>query len=139
MDKQECRQLARQRLAQLTPQALEGRGQAFCQKLLAMEDYQRAHTVFCYLSVEREPDTYPLIRQALAQGKRVCAPVCIRRGVMRARLLQSLEEQGSFFRVALCHGEALLDTVPTDPHDQRMDAIVTPEEVLFFDGRQGRL
>ena len=92
MDKQECRQLARQRLAQLTPQALEGRGQAFCQKLLAMEDYQRAHTVFCYLSVEREPDTYPLIRQALAQGKRVCAPVCIRRGVMRARLLQSLED-----------------------------------------------
>ena len=29
MDKQECRQLARQRLAQLTPQALEGSGQAF--------------------------------------------------------------------------------------------------------------
>ena len=36
------------------------------------------------------------------------------------------------FRVGVCHGFALMDSVPTEKHDERMDAVVTPEETLIF-------
>ena len=36
------------------------------------------------------------------------------------------------FRVGVCHGFALMDSVPTEKHDARMDAVVTPEETLIF-------
>lgn len=32
----------------------------------------------------------------------------------------------------ICHGFALMDSVPTEKHDARMDAVVTPEETLIF-------
>lgn len=91
MEKKECRKLARDRLDRLPEQALAGRGQQFARLLMALPEYRQAGTVFCYLSVDREPDTMPFLRQALAQGKRVCAPVCLGKGVMRARLLTQLE------------------------------------------------
>ena len=35
-------------------------------------------------------------------------------------------------RVGICHGFALVNCVPTEKHDVRMDAVVTPEETLIF-------
>lgn len=35
-------------------------------------------------------------------------------------------------RVGVCHEFALMDRVPTEEHDARMDAVVTPEETLIF-------
>lgn len=35
-------------------------------------------------------------------------------------------------RVGVCHGFALMNRVPTEDHDARMDAVVTPEETLIF-------
>lgn len=92
MNKNECREQARRIMAQLPAAALAGRGQAFAQALEALPEYAGAHTVFCYLSVDKEPETRPLIARALAAGKTVCAPVCIARGVMRARRLRSLAD-----------------------------------------------
>ncbi len=92
MDKKERRRQARQKLAALPEQALAGRGRLFAERLTALPEYRQARTIFCYLSVEREPDTAPILRQALAEGKVVCAPVCLEKGLMRARRLLSLEE-----------------------------------------------
>ena len=35
-------------------------------------------------------------------------------------------------RVGICHGFALVNRIPTESHDVRMDAVVTPEETLIF-------
>ena len=35
-------------------------------------------------------------------------------------------------RVGVCHEFALMDRVPTEDHDARMDAVVTPKETLIF-------
>lgn len=35
-------------------------------------------------------------------------------------------------RVGICHGFALVNHIPTEKHDVRMDAVVTPEETLIF-------
>lgn len=37
--------------------------------------YRQARWIGCYLAVELEVDTWPMVRQALADGKRVAAPV----------------------------------------------------------------
>lgn len=34
--------------------------------------------------------------------------------------------------VGICHGFALVNRIPTEKHDVRMDAVVTPEETLVF-------
>ena len=182
--KKDCRRWAKEAMAALTDQDLAGRGRAWAGQIESLEEFQRAKTVFCYLSVGNEPDTYPIIARALALGKVVCTPVCVEKGVMRPRKLgdlQSLvpgaygipvppEQQpwvepgeidlvlvpcaacgqdgtrlghgagfydrflsgGKGARVALCHEELLLPTVPTGHWDEKMDAIVTQSRVLRF-------
>lgn len=46
-----------------------------------------AHTVMVFCGVGREPDTAPLIRALLAQGKRVALPVCLPGRNMEARVI----------------------------------------------------
>ena len=38
--------------------------------------YAKAHTVFAYLGVDWEIDTRPLLENILADGKRLCLPLC---------------------------------------------------------------
>ena len=71
MDKKERRRQARQKLAALPEQALAGRGRLFAERLTALPEYRQARTIFCYLSVEREPDTAPIL---LWRKVRLCAP-----------------------------------------------------------------
>lgn len=65
---------------------------AIARRVLDMEAWRAAETVFAYVSVGHEIDTRALIGAALAQGKRVYAPRCVGRGVMEARLLRGLHE-----------------------------------------------
>lgn len=65
---------------------------AIARRVLDMEAWRAAETVFAYVSVGYEIDTRALIGAALAQGKRVYAPRCVGRGVMEARLLRGLHE-----------------------------------------------
>ncbi len=62
------------------------------ENLAAEEGLQNAKTVFCYVSVGREPDTRKIIEKLLAEGKTVCAPRCLGNGVMEARAFSSLGE-----------------------------------------------
>lgn len=48
---------------------------AICQHVLALPAYHAAQTVHVFLSIHSEVDTAPIIRHALAQGKRVVVPI----------------------------------------------------------------
>ena len=57
---------------------------AIARHVLASEAWRAAGTVFAYVSVGCEVDT-------LREGKRVCAPRCLGKGRMEARVIESLD------------------------------------------------
>lgn len=54
--------------------------------------YTKAETIFAYLGVDWEIDTRPLLEQILADGKRLCLPLCIGEHEMALCQISSLEE-----------------------------------------------
>ena len=61
-------------------------------RVLQSEAYRRAACIFTYVATPQEIDTRALIRQALADGKTVCVPLCGAAGCMTARRIRSLDE-----------------------------------------------
>jgi 5-formyltetrahydrofolate cyclo-ligase len=49
-----------------------------CERAIALPAYQSAHVVHCFLSIQSEVETRPLIEHALAHGKRVAAPLFVK-------------------------------------------------------------
>lgn len=60
--------------------------------LLCQPFFQWAETVMVYVSYRNEVDTYALIDEMLARGKKLCAPVCKSGGVMVAKEFGALSE-----------------------------------------------
>ena len=60
--------------------------------VLHSEAWQRAESVFVYVSMWAEPDTRALIDAALAAGKRVYVPLCCPDRTMKAVRIRSLDE-----------------------------------------------
>jgi len=60
--------------------------------LLAMPEYRAARSVFCFVSMPREIQTAPLLRDALAQGKTLCVPRCLPERQMSLSVIRSLDE-----------------------------------------------
>lgn len=65
---------------------------AICRHVLAMPEYRDAETVFCFVGRQHEIDTMPLLRQILADGKRLCVPLCVEKGVMELRQISAIED-----------------------------------------------
>ena len=66
-------------------------GRAIIEALLCSDIYRDAECLCCFVGTGAEIDTRPLLRDAFAQGKRVCVPLCKGRGVMEMRLIPSLD------------------------------------------------
>ena len=65
---------------------------AIAAHLLAMPAYQEAETVFCFVGTGWEIDTRPILSAALADGKRLCVPLCTGPGLMELRQITALEQ-----------------------------------------------
>ena len=65
---------------------------AICRHVLAMPEYRDAETVFCFVGRQHEIDTTPLLRQILADGKRLCVPLCVEKGIMELRQISAIED-----------------------------------------------
>lgn len=61
-------------------------------RLLSLPAYRAAQCIFCYVSVEGEPDTRELLTEAFAAGKSVAVPRCLGGGIMEAVPIRSLED-----------------------------------------------
>lgn len=62
------------------------------ERLMATVEYKEAGTIFCFVGMENEVDTRPILEDALARGKRVAVPLVIDKGVMEAKQIRSWEE-----------------------------------------------
>ncbi len=90
--KRRAREALRQREAALDPAYVAQASKAIFERLIAMPAFKCARTVFCFVSMLGEVDTRPILRHALAKGKRVCVPLCLSRGCMEAREISDIDE-----------------------------------------------
>ena len=97
--------------------------------VLKSEIYRRASVVFIYVATPQEIDTHALIRQALADGKTVCVPLCGARGQMSARRIGSLAELHPGTHGILEPGEAAQEIDPVS-----IDLIIVPALACDRDG-----
>lgn len=91
-NKQELRQQMRQSRQSIPVGERAAQNAAIARRVLAEPAFQQAQTVFCYCSTAEEIDTYPILRQALAQGKCLCLPRTLGQGRMEARQITALTE-----------------------------------------------
>ena len=62
---------------------------AITNALLSSELYRNAGCIFCYVSTSGEPSTSEIIARALKDGKILCVPKCIGKGIMKAIVIPS--------------------------------------------------
>lgn len=74
MDKSQARAAARQRAAALSAADWKKLGRAMAEQLFRLPVWQLAPAVFCFASMDNEPDTHGILRAALDQGKRLALP-----------------------------------------------------------------
>lgn len=87
-----ARNAALRRKKQIFPDEFEAAGEKMAAFLYKSTAYQKANTIFCYVSKKNEPSTWLFLSKVLDDGKQLCVPRCGLRGVMSARLLTSLDE-----------------------------------------------
>ncbi len=88
MTKQEARARAKAQRGALDMAAL---GAEMTRRLADTALWRDAGQVFCFVPLKDEPDTLPLLRLALAQGKRLVVPRVLGGGAMELVALDSLD------------------------------------------------
>ena len=66
--------------------------QAVAIQVLALPEYRRAQSLFCFVSTTREIDTTPVLLDALHSGKTLCVPLCTEPGRMESRQITDLNQ-----------------------------------------------
>ena len=77
MDKTALRRQIRAQKQAMTPAEIEKTSALLGEKLRAHPVYQQAKSLYGYLSYNQEVRTLPILKAALADGKRVACPRCI--------------------------------------------------------------
>ncbi|MGF6375265.1 5-formyltetrahydrofolate cyclo-ligase [Clostridiales Family XIII bacterium PM5-7] len=88
--KNELRKEIKKRILSLDDEYCHWASAKIIDKLMELPEYQHAQMVFTFIGIRGEVNTLPLIEQALAAGKRVCVPLCIRDGIMEAREIRNI-------------------------------------------------
>jgi len=72
--KKRLRKLIQEKRDSVHPEESMERSLPVMERLWSLPEFREAKTVFFFISFRSEVDTVPMIRQALAEGKRVCLP-----------------------------------------------------------------
>ena len=91
MDKKQIRQMILDRRRDMSREAVMDKSLQISEKVLASEEYRQADRIFVFISFENEVDTGWLIRRALADGKKVAAPL-VKNGKMLFRTFTLSDE-----------------------------------------------
>lgn len=90
--KSKLREIVKERLRALAPKTRRDSDAAICERIIARPEYQSAQTIFAFVGVDWEIDTGAILADAFARGKWVAVPLCVGKGIMEARLINSLED-----------------------------------------------
>lgn len=129
--KNQLRHKMKQIQSELTSQYMDTASDRIQSRILKLEKYKKAKSIFVYVNMEKEPQTVPIIEQAIKDGKKVYVPKCISKSEMLAIHIQSVSQlkPGSY---------GILE--PEDLHDtgkaEEMDLILVPCLSASLDGRR---
>ena len=170
----------------LSVEERESRSACIWQQLRREKFYRQAKCVFCYASMPDEVQTHAILEHMLQNGKRVCLPRIVAKGIMDAVELSSMEDlvPGDFgiltvsdekgtvippeeidcvlvpgagfgrdgarlgmgggyydrflmtrarqaLRIAAAFSCQLSAEIPMEPHDCRVDAVITEDEMIL--------
>ena len=74
MNKKQLRSIIREKKRAMTPEEIREKSRILMEKLLKTKLYQKAQTIYGYLSYNQEVQTLPILAKALEAGKRVAVP-----------------------------------------------------------------
>lgn len=96
--KKQCREEVRKRLESLPKEYHEEASQKITEFLCGMEVFQKAGSIFCFVSTPIEINTRSIIQYAWSGGKQVAVPRCLEKGQMEACVINKEEdlEEGKF-------------------------------------------
>ena len=77
-DKKEFRKQMLAKRRALDSEKINELSQGIAERLFAAKEYREARIMLCFVSTEIEVNTRPIIKKALADGKRVAVPLCIK-------------------------------------------------------------
>ncbi len=105
--------------------------ESICREVLAAPEYARAERIFLFVSMPTEPDTLPIIRQALRDGKQVYVPKCISKAEMLAVRIHGLSDlqPGAY---GILEPQDCSETIAVDD----LDLILVPCVSAWTDGRR---
>ena len=92
IDKEEARAQIRKRLAAVDAESLMAADKKIIATLLEQTEFCHAATILSYASFGREISTKALNIEILTQGKRLCLPRIIGKGLMEVRLVSSFAD-----------------------------------------------
>ena len=90
--KKEVRRMIRKIEKSFSDNDLMNSSREIIDQFLSLPIYREAKTIFCYVGVEKEIDTKPILADALARGKTVSIPRCQKNGIMDAYVISCLED-----------------------------------------------
>lgn len=92
------------------------RDDCLLQRLMALSVYQKASCVLSYVSFGTETDTLRILDRVLADGKGYYDTFFARHPVLK---------------LGLCYDFQLVPQVPAQPHDVRMDGVLTDKRLVL--------
>lgn len=92
MTKKELRLVIKEKLSLLDDAYLEEAGRKIEKKVINSSYFKSSKNIFVYISVQNEPPTDGIIREALTQSKNVFVPKCLGKGIMKAVRIESTDD-----------------------------------------------
>lgn len=133
MNKFYIRKIMQEKRNALCIQEKEKFDRAIFQKVVNSREYNRAKSIFIFVSYKNEVDTHSIIRAALKEGKLVCVPkVIYKSGYMEAIRIYSFDElvEGAYKILEPKNGNLKVK-------EEYIDVSYVPG--LAFDKRGGRI
>ena len=90
MDKHRLRCHINECINSLSFEQLKAEDEAIIKQILTSKHWQMAKSIFCYIPIDKEVNTYPLIENALANNKIVSVPYILQVGEMEAKQITDL-------------------------------------------------
>ena len=92
MTKSDLRKSLAARAAAIPAKTRRANSEKIARAVLESDVYRQAKSVFIYVSMPTEPDTRPILADALKSGKRVYVPKCVDKRTMLAVEIKSLAD-----------------------------------------------
>ena len=130
-DKTEFREMMKRRRDELSDDYITEASRIIEGRVLSLDAYKRARSIFVYVNTGKEPSTRGIIKQALADGKELYIPKCISKTEMLAVRITGTEDLVPG-RLGIPEPASVTETKTAN----ELDLIIVPCIAASYDGKR---